>query len=94
MRHAPVVETRTNAYLDPEAFASRVRELAAEAFRVLKDSDSTYRQAVEVSRKLDDLRRQRRRENMPVRDIDRWLRNAAQQVREYRPAPCASQPVG
>ena len=78
----------------PADFAVRVRELAVEAYRVLKDPDATYREAVELSRQFDELRRQRRREHAPERELDRWLRNAAKQVRDYRPSPRSAQPVG
>ena len=91
---ALVDEGWSEGCIDPEAFAIRVRELAVEAYRVLKDPDATYRQAVDISRQFDELRLERRRGDLPEKDIDRWLRNAARQVREYRPGPCAAQAVG
>jgi hypothetical protein len=90
-----LMEERSAAnWLDPADFAIRVRELAVEAYRVLKDPDTSYGEAVELSRKFDELRRQRRREHAPERELDRWLRNAAKQVRDYRPSPRSAQPVG
>jgi hypothetical protein len=94
MRLALVDEECSGGYLDPEAFAIRVRELAVEAYRFLRDPDATYWQAVEVSRQFEELHHQRRSGNSPEKDIDRWLRNAARQVREYRPSPCAAQAFG
>ena len=80
--------------LDPQAFAIRVRELALEAHRILKSPDAPSWQAVEISQQFDQLRHQRRCGNAPEKDIDRWLRNAARQVREYRPSSCVVQTIG
>ncbi len=80
--------------LDPEEFAVRVRELAAEARRILRDPAATYGEVVELARQFDELRRQRRRGSLPEREIDRWLWNAAKQVLDYRPRPCTAQVAG
>lgn len=71
--------------LEPEQFALRVRELALAAHRLLRDPAATRREVVELSRQLDELRRQRQRQrrNAPESEIDRWLLSAARQIREY-----------
>jgi hypothetical protein len=80
--------------LDPEEFATRVRVLAVKAHRLLTNPGTSYPEVVELSRQLDDLRHQRETSGLPEREIDRWLRNAAKQVREHRSSPRTAQVAG
>jgi hypothetical protein len=89
-----VDENREVHDLDPEEFATRVRVLAVKAHRLLTNPGTSYLEVVELSRELDDLRRQRQQGGLPEREIDRWLRNAARRVRKYRSTPRTAQVAG
>jgi hypothetical protein len=81
---APEETERAVDDLDPEDFALRVRQLAVKAHRLLRNPATSYRERVELSGQIDDLRHQRGTRGLPEREIDRWLRNASTQVRDHR----------
>jgi hypothetical protein len=76
-------------WLNPAEFATRVRKLALDAHRVVKDPHTTTGEAAELSRQIDELREHARVSRLF--EIDRWLQNAAELVKNRR---SASRPFG
>ncbi len=87
----PVERDTADGFVSPAELASRVRQLAMDAYRVLKDPAATSGELVELSRKIDDLRRSC--ESLSSRQIDHWLQSAAEQVRCRRASRCEPEPV-
>ena len=65
--------------IDPAELATRLRQLALDVHRVLNDPLATTGELVELSRCIDELRRQARVSHF--REIDRWLQSAGDLVR-------------
>jgi len=82
---------RNGANLSSVELASRLRQFALDAHRVLKNPVATTSELVELSRQIDELRGQTGAP--PVREVDRWLERAAEQIREFRTELPAGQSV-
>jgi hypothetical protein len=67
---------------DPADFAYRIRALATDAGRALRNVDTAPRELIELSERFDELLRgtQDKRAN----EIDRWLRNAQNLIESRR----------
>jgi hypothetical protein len=83
--------SRNGADLSAVELASRLRQLALDAHRVMKNPFATTSELVELSRQIDELRGLTGAS--PVREIDRWLQCAAEQIRELRTELPAGQSV-
>ncbi len=74
----------------PAELAVRVRQLALDAHRVLKDPSATSGELVELSRKIDDLRRSC--PSLSSRQIEHWLQSASELLLCRRGSLCESGP--
>jgi hypothetical protein len=64
---------------NPAEFAENVRRLAQDAFHALRDPGASVSELMELSERVDDLRRQRN--GSYALEVDRWLRSAGDQLR-------------
>lgn len=64
--------------------ATRLRRLAQDAYRVVNDRNAAPAEAVELSRRIEELRQQTRGAGMF--EIDRWLERALEVVIEHEQA--------
>ena len=58
----------------PADFAHRLRTLAADTHRALRNPETEPHELIELSERFDELRRGA--EDQRLSEIDRWLRNA------------------